>query len=525
MPYSLTAEETDILARLDDKERIVRSRIRTIALPTYTGVRGFFFHGDPGHGKTSLLRSELDNVYGPGKWLLYNSDMSPPALLAEMESRPERALVLEDCEQLLNNVTNRGILRSAMAPPYRVNPKNMKADYDFIFCAPIYIVSNLPLNERHGVLAAIASRSGPIWWHLTRPELAARMKEIALRGGDSELTLAERWEVAEYCIEQLNMDGRVDLRTLCDVGFPVRRLYKSGELGIDWRDYIDSYVRGTVETPRRAERIAREQRIACEVYLDGKNTSDRHRLWERRTRLKKTAFHDRLREARATELFDQCKVQRRALGSVEEQHVAAEVEGDAHDEESLVKKFQLYRTPPHVTQAIIRLESIQGSVLEPCVGKGDLARELLHLPNAEVKWSDIHDWGFSGTIVQDFLTIVGEHYDVIVTNPPHSNPAGFVRQAKTLADKVIMLLSLYVEHNVGWSDLRNDGEYPLKAIYAFTQSIRWVGWKGSLSGKLKYGWFVFEKGYSGPTLRKSITFDRDGQMTAELNGTEQIHKE
>ena len=80
MPHSLTAEEIDILARLDDKERIVRSRIRTIALPTYTGVRGFFVDGPPGHGKTSLVRSELDDVYGPDKWLLYNSDMSPPAL-------------------------------------------------------------------------------------------------------------------------------------------------------------------------------------------------------------------------------------------------------------------------------------------------------------------------------------------------------------------------------------------------------------------------------------------------------------
>ena len=74
-----------------------------------------------------------------------------------------------------------------MAPPYRVNPKNMKAAYDFIFLGPIYIVSNLPLNAKHGVLAAIASRAGPIRWQLTRPELAVRMKEIALRSGDGEL--------------------------------------------------------------------------------------------------------------------------------------------------------------------------------------------------------------------------------------------------------------------------------------------------------------------------------------------------
>ncbi|MGD1074237.1 MAG: hypothetical protein ABSB15_29375 [Bryobacteraceae bacterium] len=306
--FGLTAGEKDILAGLEEKERIVRARIRTIALPGYNGVRGFFFFGPPGHGKSLLLRTELDAVRGGrDKWVLYNSDMSPPALVAEMEAHCKMPLVLEDCEQLLANPKNRGILRSAMAPPYKVNPKNMQVSYDFVFRAPIYIVSNLPLNEKHGVLAAIASRTGPIWWQLTRPELAVRMKAIALSRGNGKLTVAERWEVAEYCIDQMNSGGRVDLRTLCDVGLPVRLLYKNGELKVDWRDYIDSHVRGTVEIrpERRNERIDREQHIACEIYLAGKDTDDRHRLWEEKTGLKKTAFRDRLREARANGLFEQ----------------------------------------------------------------------------------------------------------------------------------------------------------------------------------------------------------------------------
>ena len=111
------------------------------------------------------------------------------------------------------------------------------------------------------------------------------MKKIALDRDDDDLTAEERWEVAEYCIAQLNTGGRVDLRTLCDVGFPIRLEHKRGNLKIDWRDYIDSYVRGAVEpnSERRDERIDRERHIACDVYLAGKDTDDRHRVWEERT--------------------------------------------------------------------------------------------------------------------------------------------------------------------------------------------------------------------------------------------------
>ena len=74
-----------------------------------------------------------------------------------------------------------------------------------------------------------------------------------------------------------------------------------------------------------------------------------------------------------------------------------EGQGDEDSEEALKRKYHLYRTPPHITQAILRLEHIEGSVLEPCVGKGDLAQELFGLPNIEVYWSDTHDWGFEQT--------------------------------------------------------------------------------------------------------------------------------
>ena len=72
-----------------------------------------------------------------------------------------------------------------------------------------------------------------------------------------------------------------------------------------------------------------------------------------------------------------------------------------------------------------------------------------------------------------------------------------MRHAKTLADKVILLIRMGTELNAGWTEFRNDKEYPLKAIYAFTQPIKWVGWQGNAWHTDKFGWYVFERGYQG----------------------------
>jgi hypothetical protein len=54
--------------------------------------------------------------------------------------------------------------------------------------------------------------------------------------------------------------------------------------------------------PFLASSVASNQR---EILSATETTYDRHRLWEEKTGLKKTAFHDRLGEARANGLFDQ----------------------------------------------------------------------------------------------------------------------------------------------------------------------------------------------------------------------------
>lgn len=239
------------------------------------------------------------------------------------------------------------------------------------------------------------------------------------------------------------------------------------------------------------------------------------RLEKKRARWDGSEPHVRYRFAKVAE--EELPVEEETLTALEAENemtvVHGAVELDIRADEDDEKKYQLYRTPQHITGAVLQLEPIDGSILEPCVGKGDLANELFGLPNVTVYCSDIYDWGFAETEIRDFFSIT-KHYDCIMTNPPHKRAGDFVRHAKTLADKVIVLLPLGIEHNVGWSDLRTEHDYPIKAVHAFTQAIPWVGWTGNRWYTLKYGWFVFEKGYTGPTVRKSITFN-DGEMVVE----------
>ncbi len=170
----------------------------------------------------------------------------------------------------------------------------------------------------------------------------------------------------------------------------------------------------------------------------------------------------------------------------------------------LSKKLHLYATPHHITAALLRREKFPGKVCEFCCGLGDIADVLKEGGYRKVFCSDLHDWGYPGTVVQDFLRM-RKKVGSIVTNPPHNKGRDFVRHAKTLSNKVAMLLPTDFLAAVDASDLRGDAEFPLKAIYTFTQAIRWRN-DDRTYGKIKFAWHVWERGYGGNTIQEFITF-------------------
>ena len=156
----------------------------------------------------------------------------------------------------------------------------------------------------------------------------------------------------------------------------------------------------------------------------------------------------------------------------------------AQSRSKLENELQLYTTPHHITAALLRRENFVGKIWEPCVGLGDVAVVLKENGYRNVVCSDIHNWGYPKTIVQDFLKSK-RIVDAIVTNPPHKNCRPFVKQAKALADKVAMLLPADFEAAVANNDLRADKVYPLKAVLTFTQSVKWKNCKNP-GGRFKY---------------------------------------
>ena len=63
-----------------------------------------------------------------------------------------------------------------------------------------------------------------------------------------------------------------------------------------------------------------------------------------------------------------------------------------------------YATPPEVTKAILDIEILEGSILEPACGEGHISEVLKeYYPTAEIISTDLVDRGY-GTGYIDFLS-------------------------------------------------------------------------------------------------------------------------
>ena len=162
-------------------------------------------------------------------------------------------------------------------------------------------------------------------------------------------------------------------------------------------------------------------------------------------------------------------------------------------------KLDHYETPRHTLMSLLAHHKIKYPVLEPCAGHGSIANILKS--NGDVVTNDIDldmvcDFNFN------FLTWgPSNKFKTILTNPPFNLAESIIKksiQDIEFGNEVIMLLRL----NFLGSEKRRRfwNNYPAKKIYALSKRPRFI----RSGDSTEYGWFVWQKGWSGNTTLEVI---------------------
>ena len=159
------------------------------------------------------------------------------------------------------------------------------------------------------------------------------------------------------------------------------------------------------------------------------------------------------------------------------------------------KKSDFYETPYSMTEQLLEVEKMVGSVLEPARGNGAISRMIGACESYDLKTG------------RNFLK-EKRQFNTIITNPPFSLAQEFILKAKQVATKkIIFLLPLsYLHGKKRYDTIWTDKDFPLARIYVFTrypllgETLRQDGKYNT--GMMVYAWYVWEKGYVGEPVIK-----------------------
>lgn len=178
--------------------------------------------------------------------------------------------------------------------------------------------------------------------------------------------------------------------------------------------------------------------------------------------------------------------------------------GDSNHSTQDRQAHDFYATPPDAVEQLLHLESFSKNILEPCCGVGHIVG-VLQKHGYDVDARDLYDYGV-GTAGQDFLdpTQLTSFNGDVITNPPYCKAAEFVKKALSVVpsgNKVAMFLKLSFLEGQARRQLFDSRQ--LRTVYVASKRFR-CGKNGDFSGgsAVAYGWFIWEKDYSGdPTIK------------------------
>ena len=170
-----------------------------------------------------------------------------------------------------------------------------------------------------------------------------------------------------------------------------------------------------------------------------------------------------------------------------------------------------YATPPEAIQALLEVESFNGTIWECCCGDGAIVNVLRNTGH-RVYATDLVGRGCPESESRvDFLLepLPGFYVGAIVTNPPYALADQFVRHALTLGvPKIAMLLRLAFLESDRRSSILDGGK--LARVYPFRNRLPMMhrqGWTGKQSSSsIAFAWFVWKIDHRGPTELHRISW-------------------
>ena len=181
--------------------------------------------------------------------------------------------------------------------------------------------------------------------------------------------------------------------------------------------------------------------------------------------------------------------------------------GASNHTDKVREEHDYYATEPKALELLLEKETFDPYVWECACGEGHLS-EVLKKHGYIVKSTDLINRGYGEGDI-DFLSIAELHNGDIITNPPYKFAQQFVEKAMDLipvGNKVAMFLKLtFLE---GKNRRKMFEKYPPKYVYVASGRLlcakngEFDKISRSTSGAVAYGWFIWEKGFSGdPTVR------------------------
>ncbi|WP_257875765.1 NAD(P)-dependent oxidoreductase [Anaerococcus sp. Marseille-P3625] len=162
-----------------------------------------------------------------------------------------------------------------------------------------------------------------------------------------------------------------------------------------------------------------------------------------------------------------------------------------------------YATDPQAVEELLKVESFDKNILEPCCGEGHISK-VLEENKYNVTSRDLYYRGY-GVGGMDFFTTTSWHEDII-TNPPYKYAKEFVEHSIKIIDdgkRLAMLLKIQFLESVKRRELFE--ENPPKYVYVFSKRANCVRngvFTNYPSSAVCYCWYIWEKGFKGePVIR------------------------